>query len=235
MASGRRSAGERVLEGKHVIGLFLLMLLFSGVFFTLGYVMGRNQYSGQVSAENKATNVGEPRALAPTPKSEPSAKKTTGTPLNEADSQDYPVTNPEAPLKGGVWGNPTLNSKTEPLPLEPAPKPSPSLSPTPAKPPSPKTKVDVATTAGKNGRGAATTPLIPSGSYVLQVAALSKQDDALEVASSLQKKHFSSYVQPPQKDKYYRVQVGPFKDQKAADAAKKGLEGAGYKAFYVKH
>ena len=30
------------------------MLLFSGVFFTLGYVMGRNQYDGQVRA---ATNL----------------------------------------------------------------------------------------------------------------------------------------------------------------------------------
>jgi hypothetical protein len=45
MASGgRRTAGDRVLESKHVIGLFLLMLLFSGVFFSLGYVMGKNQF-----------------------------------------------------------------------------------------------------------------------------------------------------------------------------------------------
>jgi hypothetical protein len=37
MASARkRGAGERVLEGRHVIGLFLLMLLFSAVFFSLG-------------------------------------------------------------------------------------------------------------------------------------------------------------------------------------------------------
>ena len=51
MASGgRRGAGERVLGSRHVIGLFLLMLVFSAVFFTLGYVMGRNQYSGQVGA-----------------------------------------------------------------------------------------------------------------------------------------------------------------------------------------
>ena len=50
MASRKSSAGERVLEGRHVIGLFFLMLLFSGVFFTLGYVMGRNQLEGQVRA-----------------------------------------------------------------------------------------------------------------------------------------------------------------------------------------
>jgi len=45
MASGgkRGGAGERVLESRHVIGLFMLMLLFSGVFFTLGYVMGRTK------------------------------------------------------------------------------------------------------------------------------------------------------------------------------------------------
>lgn len=78
-------------------------------------------------------------------------------------------------------------------------------------------------------------PLIPSGALVLQVAALKSQNEALNIASSLQKKHFLAYVQPPQRDKYFRVQVGPFRDQKSADAAKKGLESEGFKAFYVKH
>ena len=62
-----------------------------------------------------------------------------------------------------------------------------------------------------------------------------KKDDAVAIANGLQKKHFAVFIQPPQKDKYYRVQVGPFKDQKSAEAAKKGLEGEGFKAFYVKH
>ena len=39
-----------MLESRHVIGLFMLMLLFSGVFFTLGYVMGRNEIDGPVRA-----------------------------------------------------------------------------------------------------------------------------------------------------------------------------------------
>src|SRR5260370_7703855 len=61
MASGgRRGAGERVLESRHVIGLFLLMLVFSGVFFALGYVMGRNQYDGQVRAANNGMGSAEP-------------------------------------------------------------------------------------------------------------------------------------------------------------------------------
>src|SRR5258705_372179 len=87
MASGGRrgGAGERVLESKHVIGLFMLMLLFSGVFFTLGYVMGRNQYDGQVRA---ASN---PRTLQPTPvapKSDPSAKRPADVRRNSDPATD---------------------------------------------------------------------------------------------------------------------------------------------------
>ncbi|MGB9510515.1 MAG: SPOR domain-containing protein, partial [Candidatus Acidiferrum sp.] len=92
-----------------------------------------------------------------------------------------------------------------------------------------------ARTSIKTGSSIMNAPSIPRGSYVIQVAALMKQDDALAIAGNLQKKHYSAYVQTPQKDKYYRVQVGPFRDQKSADAAKKGLQEEGFKAFYVKH
>src|SRR5260370_25636748 len=49
MAGGVRK-GERLLEGRQVVGIFLLMLVFSGVFFTLGFVMGRSQYDSDVRA-----------------------------------------------------------------------------------------------------------------------------------------------------------------------------------------
>jgi len=228
MASGRRSAGERVLEGKHVIGLFLLMLLFSGVFFTLGYVMGRNQYSGQVNASNNGLHTAEPPVYIPSSKSEPAPKKMDAPPAS-----DTPVTNPEAPVKGGIWDIGTKSS-SEPR-LEPAPKSAQEVQSSPTRSLNAKAKTDATTASVKSVKNSTTGSLIPSGALLLQVAALTKQDDALEIASSLQKKHFAAYVQPPQKDKFYRVQVGPFRDQKAADAAKKGLEGAGYKAFYVKH
>lgn len=230
MASGRRSAGERVLEGKHVIGLFLLMLLFSGVFFTLGYVMGRNQFSGQVSAENSGIRSGEP-AYIPSSKPAPAPKK-----VIEAPTANESVTDPSSPIKPGGWDFSETKSpaKSEPR-LEAPPKPMPATTPAAAKTVNAIATAATPTVAAKNVRTSTGAPLIPSGALLLQVAALTKQDDALEIASSLQKKHFAAYVQPPRKDKFYRVQVGPFKDQKAADAAKQGLEGAGYRAFYVKH
>src|SRR6266478_263766 len=185
MASGGRrgGAGERVLESRHVIGLFLLMLVFSGVFFTLGYVMGRNQYDGQVRA---ASN---PRTLLPPP---------------------------VAPNSDWSFYNAGKSYASED-----------KLRPTPALPRT------VSAAAKSRGAKSASTA-IPAGSYTLQVAAMRNQSDALALASHLQRKKFPAFVVSPQGDKYYRVQVGPFPDQKSADAAKKGLEGAGFRAI-VKH
>src|SRR5260370_36642198 len=75
MAAGgkRGGAGERVLESRHVIGLFMLMLLFSGVFFTLGYVMGRNEYDGSVRA---ATDFFKKPEISVSPKTDVSPKRT---------------------------------------------------------------------------------------------------------------------------------------------------------------
>jgi cell division septation protein DedD len=80
------------------------------------------------------------------------------------------------------------------------------------------------------GRG----PVNAGGAYTVQVAALRRESEALALATSLQKKKFPAFVTSPQADKYYHVRVGPYADQKSADAAKKGLESAGFKAI-VKH
>ena len=234
MASGgRKSAGERVLEGKHVIGLFLLMLLFSGVFFTLGYVMGRNQYDGQVRAATTGSRTPDTivatknnvTAQTPSPAEPPENESDPATASNKSDWEFY---NNNAP------------AKREPR-LDPAPK----SSNTPAaksvdtrarvEPPTPAPVATPVTITAKSSKPVAAVPASSSSTILLQVAAVSRQDDALSIASSLQKKRFPATVLAPQKDKFYRVQVGPYKDQKSADAAKKGLEGAGFKAFYVKH
>lgn len=227
MASGgRRGAGERVLESRHVIGLFLLMLVFSGVFFALGYVMGRNQYDGQVRAATNGMGSAEPLLSA---KPDVAPKKTTVQPNNSADSD--PATSTTSDSTWNFYDNP--KSAKVPPHLEPVPKTSPTppiskqVNARSSAPPAVAPRMPVE-------RNVASSPSIPNGAIVLQVAALARQDDALALAGSLQRKHFSAYVQPPHKDKYYRVQVGPFKDQKSADAAKKGLESAGFKAFAVK-
>lgn len=200
-----------MLESKHVIGLFLLMLVFSGVFFALGYVMGRNQYDGQVSAGTFNTHP-KPRDVAP--KAEPAAKHAVSVPA-EANPPSDIATQPNS-----EWSFYNSSKSTSPEDnLRPA---GPAAAP----------KTISAVARGRNSKSSG--GLVTSGGYTLQVAALRKPSDALALASHLQKKNFPALVVSPQSDKYYRVQVGPYADQKSAEAAKKGLESAGFKAI-VKH
>lgn len=194
------------------------MLLFSGVFFTLGYVMGRNQLEGQARA---ATLRGSD-AMVP-PKPEPVAKagkspvSTPGTSDPSAEVNAAPSTEWEFYRAG------EKNSANDHL------KPAPSVAAQP-KP---------MATSAKSSPPAVSRPVpqaqgIPRGSYLLQVAALRVESEAIAVANDLRRKKFPAFVQSPQGDRYYRVQVGPYTDQKAMQAAKKGLETAGFKAI-IKH
>ena len=212
-----------MLESRHVIGLFMLMLLFSGVFFTLGYVMGRNEIDGPVRAATdffgKPGNSVFPRKDA--------VSKRTNTPAPVAAPTDSPAP-PNSDWEFYHAGDP---KKTEDhlKPAASAPAPAPARRNVPMLVKStapPRTSVGSSKTLN--------APHIPVGAFTLQVAALTKETDALELATRLQKKNFPAFVLSPQGDKYYRVQVGPYADSKAADAARKGLEGAGFKAI-VKH
>jgi len=222
MASGKRSsAGERVLEGRHVIGLFFLMLLFSGVFFTLGYVMGKNQLDVQVRA---ASTHGSDLVLPLKPDAPKQGKSPVSTPDNSVGANDPAVAPPSS-----EWEFYRAGEKKAPNDHL---KPAPAASSSPA---SPKTiatsaKAPVApTTPGRSSSAG-----VPKGSYLLQVAAVRSEADALSLAGELRKKKFPAFVQTPQGDRYYRVQVGPYSDQKAMQTAKKGLETSGFKAI-IKH
>jgi len=228
MASGgKRGAGERVLEGRHVIGLFMLMLLFSGVFFTLGYVMGRNQYDGQVRAAttgNSAFDAVLPKPAAAAKRSEKISQVAQPKETSAAPNSDWEFYNAGKPkttedhlkLASSVGSHKAL--------------PAVAKGDAPAKPLDASAK---SATPSKSNNAPVSAPM-SAGSYTLQVAALTKEADAFDLASRLQKKKFPAVVLTPQGDKFYRVQVGPYADQKSADAAKKGLEAVGFKAF-VKH
>jgi len=216
---GHRGAGERVLEGRHVIGLFLAVILLSGLFFTLGYVMGLHQ--AEASADDLP---GKPELRNP-PKSKPevASKRTSKTPAAEPSGE----TNAPASSEWEFYHAGEKEKADDRLKVDTSAS-SPQLQQTaPVLVKSPNASRGASNSAS---RASAATP----NGYSLQVAAMSKEGDALAVARILQKKKFPAYVLSPHGDKFYRVQVGPFADMKAADVARKGLEDAGFKAF-VKH
>ena len=266
MANGskKNSGGDVVLESRHLVGLFVLMVAIFGVVFLLGYELGRNQYGDQVRAANTTIddNGGAPvkpntkasaaRSLEQPleqPAPQPAAKKAAPASNSKdaaanakpqvaggppADYDFYKLGQPDQPAahlspppknvatkplaKGAAsTATPTINvaGKSSPPPAAAKPQPAPSKPATNAK----------AQPANMNG------PLIPRGSIMLQVSAMSKESDALSVAQQLQQKKFPTIVIPPGADKFYHVQVGPYADAKSADAARAALEKAGFKTI----
>src|SRR5262249_42500226 len=78
--------------------------------------------------------------------------------------------------------------------------------------------------------GKYSSPGIPKGSYLLQLHEVRTKADPVSLTAELRKNKFPGFVQTPQNNKYYRVQVGPYTDQKAMQTAKKYLEASGFKA-----
>jgi len=71
-------------------------------------------------------------------------------------------------------------------------------------------------------------PVIPSGAYTVQIAAVSKQEDAEALVSALRKKSYPVFIASNATDKLFHVQIGPFTDIKEAESMKTKLTGDGY-------
>jgi len=204
MAGAGQRGSERVLESRHLIGLFLGVVLLCGVFFTLGYVMGHNAYGGPVHAADAVE-----RSLSP-----------SHTPVKTPEREASP-----APANS-EWDFYSKNSDNR---LEPAAAPSSAPAPpVSSHPPAVAAPTD-ARTVPTSARFQA--PRLGKGAIVLQVAALRRETDALAMADALQQKNFPSFVVTPSADGFYRVQVGPYFDEHAAESARVALDRAGFKAI----
>jgi DedD protein len=108
---------------------------------------------------------------------------------------------------------------------------SPQLTPAEATSSAPEAKEE------SNKQPAAPDPATISGnsSYYVQVAAVSKQEDAESLVDALKKKQYAAFTaNSAQNDKLFRVQVGPFNDIKDAEATRAKLISDGYNPILKK-
>jgi len=70
-----------------------------------------------------------------------------------------------------------------------------------------------------------------TGTYTVQVAAVSKQEDAQSMVSALQKKQYPVFLTNVPGDSLFHVQVGPFSDPKDAETMRARLVSEGYDAI----
>jgi len=213
-ANGRRGGGDRVLESRHLVGLFLGVVLLCAVFFTLGYVMGRTQFGGPVHAATSLDR-GAPLPLAPAAKPKDSGNPAAPAPgewdfyTKKDDTHLAPVATDAAPAAIPVSA-PVVSSK------KPGAAPAAALKPA---------------AAIENPPARFAPPKSMKGAIVLQIAALTHESDALAMADVLQRKNFPSFVVTPVSDSFYRVQVGPYPNEHAAETAQSALEHDGFKAI----
>ena len=81
----------------------------------------------------------------------------------------------------------------------------------------------------------AVPPAPASGSYYVQVAAVSRQEDAEALVAALKKKQYPAFAaNNSPADKFYHVQVGPYADLKEAEAMRARLIGDGYNPIVKK-
>lgn len=211
---GKRGSGDRILESRHLVGLFLGVVLLCGVFFTLGYVVGKTQYGAAVHAAGSPLPIS---SVVRTPTASRDNPAPHAAPTPSAGEWDFYSKKTDNHTDAG-WNLPA----SSPAAASQAPSPEAVDIPKPA----PAARVKTVPAAARFQ-----PPNMLRGSIVLQIAALSHQGDALAMADMLQQKHFPCFVVAPTSDKYYRVQVGPYPNERAAESGRAALEKAGFKAI----
>jgi cell division septation protein DedD len=199
---------ELVLGNRQLISVFLIVVILLGVFFSMGYIVGRNSSPATAdTARNEKPKPGQD--TDPSGNSNPDAPADQpATPSSGNSSPPADSTPPSTP--------PEITKPAQVEPPAPAPtkivkaKPSPASSPL----------------ASPVQRGAGTGE--PAGGDYWQVVATARPDAEI-IAEALGKKGFHVVLAPAPKDGVFRVLVGPLPDASTQAQTRTGLESAGFK------
>lgn len=107
--------------------------------------------------------------------------------------------------------------------------------PADAKPDTAAAPADAAVTSAPAANAPDPSTTLPTSAYLVQVAAVSKQEDGDALVDALKKKQYPAFIAVPiPADKLYHVQVGPFSDIKDAEAMRARLIADGYSPILKK-
>ncbi|MBZ5509405.1 MAG: SPOR domain-containing protein [Acidobacteriia bacterium] len=190
---------EITLSTGKLLGIFFGLVIICGVFFTMGYLLGKSSSAGGrteiVATVPSGSAVGKPSGANKTPDTTtqncpPGSPNCTpaSTDTGAASKNSAPPSSDQQPSSSKISDQSSAQSGTE----------------------------------VKNGAGS---------SYMVQVAAVSKQEDAEILVTALRKKQYPVFVANSSGDPLFHVQVGPFSDKKDADAMRARLSGDGYNAI----
>jgi DedD protein len=201
-----------------IIGIFFVLALLCAVFFGFGYSMGRRSAQTVVNP-SEASPVADSADSKPSPGS-PANPSVTGSAVHKdaADgSDDSTASSGSATASAPPSPQPvTTNTRYDATPRPQATSIKPVSMPRPA----------VAATAIP-----APVAVPGLGSIVVQVAAVSHQEDATVLTNALKKRGYTVAIRQVPQDKLLHVQIGPFANKKDADAMRQRLLADGYNAI----
>ena len=93
---------------------------------------------------------------------------------------------------------------------------------------------DTGTAASEAKNDPANPPAPQLNGYYVQVAAVSKQEDAEALVDALKKKQYAAFAGNAPTDKLFHIQVGPFPDIKDAETIRAKLVSDGYNPILKK-
>jgi cell division septation protein DedD len=208
---------EISLSTTTILGIFFALALLCAVFFGFGYSMGRKS-AQSVASPGEVTTRSENSGSKPAPGS-PATLATSSAgrqAAGETQSAIMPLDSPNA----AAQATPQMPSLVK------------------AVVPSPRSDWPAEVTPRQASKPVAIVPVaaaLPSpGSSVVQVAAMSHQEDADVVAVDLKRRGYTVAVRHESQDKLFHVQIGPFASKKEADSMRQRLQTDGYNSAIVK-
>lgn len=124
-----------------------------------------------------------------------------------------------------------INNPGEAATKAPDPQTTPAVSTATTSSPSTSAASPDQTASSAQAPGAQTQP---GAGYFVQVAAVSKQEDAEALVDSLKGRQYQAFIADPGADKLFHVQVGPFADVKDAETMRTRLVNDGYNPILKK-
>lgn len=214
------SEREISLSPSTVLGIFFLLAIICAIFFGFGYSMGRRSVTSPVAASTTSDDT----PLKTTGESKP-APGLANQNLTPADAAAASADNSDA----------SQVASSDPTPVSNAPaaeKPQPHLQRVVAKSTPPPSVAPVVTPKAPVPAPAVSRPIAAAGPPALvQIAAVSHQEDADMLVSALKRKGYTVTVRHEPQDKLFHIQLGPFPTRKDADAMRQHLAADGYNAI----
>jgi cell division septation protein DedD len=192
---------ELILGNRQLLSVFFIVVILMGVFFTMGYIVGRN--SSPLTVETRKP--GQPVMVEPAPSQANPAPVPAAPRENAAPAQSEIA-------KAAEGATRTEAAKAE----KPAPPPETQPEPRAAERPRPASPMPDQPVAGAT---------------YLQVAAVAKAEAELFVDVLAKKGFQAVYASIPDKPQTFRVLVGPLKDSATISQARGDLQKAGFKGF----